>query len=87
VLGVLPVASRYLPESVAFLVARGGHDEARSLADRYGLAIDDVVPAAVPKPEEADRLAGIRMLFRRTYLPATLLFAEASSAVCCSSTG
>ncbi|TWF74917.1 hypothetical protein FHX44_11800 [Pseudonocardia hierapolitana] len=75
---VLPVAWRYLPESVAFLVARGRHDEARSLADRYGLAIDDVVPAAVPKLEEADRLAGIRMIFQRTYLLAPLLFAVAS---------
>lgn len=90
---VLPVAWRYLPESVAFLVARGRHDEARSLADQYGLAIDDVVPSvapeqavpeqavpkqAVPKQNGTDRLAGIRTIFRRNYLLATLLFAAAS---------
>jgi AAHS family benzoate transporter-like MFS transporter len=74
---VLPVAWRHLPESVAFLVARGRHDEARSLAGRHGLEIDDVVPSAAPNPN-ADRLAGIRTLFHRTYLLATLLFAAAS---------
>jgi AAHS family benzoate transporter-like MFS transporter len=75
---VLPVAWRYLPESVAFLVARGRHDAARSLADQYGLAIDDVVPSAVPQGQDTDRLAGIRTLFQRTYLPATVMFAGAS---------
>jgi len=75
---VLPVAWRYLPESVAFLVARGRHDEARTLAGQYGLAIDDIVPSAAPEPEAVDRLAGVRTLFRRTYLLATLLFAAAS---------
>lgn len=74
---VVPVAWRYLPESVAFLVARGRHDEARSLAGQYGLMIDDIAPSA-PRQEEVDRLAGIRTLFRRTYLLATLLFAAAS---------
>ena len=75
---VLPIAWRYLPESVAFLVARGRHDEARTLADQYGLEIDDIVPSAAPSPNDTDRLAGIRTLFRRTYLLATLLFAAAS---------
>jgi AAHS family benzoate transporter-like MFS transporter len=75
---VLPVAWRHLPESVAFLVTRGRNDEARSLADRYGLVIDDVVRSAAPEPDMADRLAGVRALFRRTYLLATLLFAAAS---------
>jgi MFS transporter, AAHS family, benzoate transport protein len=75
---VLPIAWRYLPESVVFLVARGRHDEARTLADQYGLEIDDIVPSAAPSPNDTDRLAGIRTLFRRTYLLATLLFAAAS---------
>jgi MFS transporter, AAHS family, benzoate transport protein len=75
---VLPVAWRYLPESVAFLVARGRHDEARTLADQYGLAVDDVVPSPAENEEGADRLAGIRTLFQRTYLPATVLFGAAS---------
>src|SRR3954451_7432345 len=73
---VVPVAWRFLPESVAFLVGRGRHDEARSLAGRYGLAVDDVVPS--PHQQEAARLTGIRTLFRRTYLLATLLFAATS---------
>jgi AAHS family benzoate transporter-like MFS transporter len=75
---VLPIAWRYLPESVAFLVARGRHDEARTLADQYGLEIDDIVPSVAASQNDTDRLAGIRTLFRRTYLLATLLFAAAS---------
>jgi MFS transporter, AAHS family, benzoate transport protein len=75
---VLPLAWRYLPESIAFLMARGRHDEARSLADQYGLALGDIESSAAPKKEVADRLAGVRTLFQRTYLPATVLFAAAS---------
>ena len=36
------------------------------------------MPSAAPSPKDTDRLAGIRTLFRRTYLLATLLFAAAS---------
>lgn len=61
---VVPVAWRYLPESVAFLVVRQRHDEARSLARQYGLAIGDVVPSAPPRQEGADSLARIRTIFR-----------------------
>lgn len=75
---VLPIAWRYLPESVAFLVARGRHDEARALADQYGLEIEDVAPSAAPEHEDANGLSAIRTLFRRGYLLATLLFAAAS---------
>lgn len=40
---LLPLAYRYLPESPAFLVAHGRHDEARALALRHGLDPDDVL--------------------------------------------
>lgn len=74
---VLPLAWAYLPESVAYLTAKGRHDEARALAHRYGLAVADVaVPAS--ESDERDRWAGIRTLFSRRYLAATLLFAVAS---------
>ncbi|OZE95520.1 MFS transporter [Rhodococcus sp. 14-2470-1b] len=35
---IVPLAWRYLPESVAFLVGKGRADEAKALADRFGIA-------------------------------------------------
>jgi AAHS family benzoate transporter-like MFS transporter len=75
---VLPIAWKYLPESIAFLAAKGRHDEARSLADRYGVVLQDVTVTPGPQAAVTDRLAGIRTLFTRRYLAASLLFAAAS---------
>jgi MFS transporter, AAHS family, benzoate transport protein len=75
---VLPLAWRYLPESIAFLAAKGRHDEARALADRYGVVLEDVAVTPAPKSTAGDRLAGIRILFTRRYFLATVLFAAAS---------
>ncbi|MGY1841463.1 MULTISPECIES: MFS transporter [unclassified Modestobacter] len=75
---VLPVAWRYLPESITFLMAKGRHEEAHELAARYGVVPDDVSPAPAPQSLPTDRLAPIRTLFTRRYLTATLLFAAAS---------
>lgn len=76
---VLPIAWRYLPESIAFLTAKGRHDEARALADQYGVAFDDVtITPSSTSGNTTDRLAGIRILFSRRYLAATMLFALAS---------
>ncbi|MGY1883945.1 MFS transporter [Blastococcus sp. SYSU DS0753] len=75
---VLPVAWRYLPESITFLMSKGRHEEARELAARYGIVLDDVPPAAAPQGTSTDRLAPVRTLFARRYLAATLLFAAAS---------
>jgi AAHS family benzoate transporter-like MFS transporter len=75
---VVPLAWKYLPESIAFLTAKGRHAEARALADRYGVVLDDVTVTPAPSGTSTDRLAGIRTLFTRRYLAATLLFAAAS---------
>jgi AAHS family benzoate transporter-like MFS transporter len=75
---VVPIAWRYLPESIAFLTAKGRHEEARALADRYGVVLDDVTVTPAPSATSTDRLAGIRILFSRRYVAATLLFAAAS---------
>ncbi|RHW28415.1 MFS transporter [Nocardioides immobilis] len=75
---VVPVAWRYLPESPAFLVAKGRHAEAAALASQYGIDLNENGQSARSAPDEVDRLAGIRTLFSRPYLAATLLFPLAS---------
>ena len=75
---VVPIAWKFLPESIAFLSAKGRHAEARALADRYGVVLDDVTVTPAPVDAATDRLAGIRTLFTRQYVIATLLFAAAS---------
>jgi AAHS family benzoate transporter-like MFS transporter len=75
---VVPIAWKYLPESIAFLTAKGRHEEARALADRYGVVMDDVTVTPAPEGAASDRLSGIKTLFTRSYLIASLLFAAAS---------
>ncbi len=45
---LLPLAYFKMPESVAWLVARGRLDEARALSRRIGVPMPDPVPAVVP---------------------------------------
>ncbi|WP_245645364.1 MFS transporter [Pseudonocardia acaciae] len=68
---VVPVAYRLLPESVAFLAARGRMAEARRYAARYGLE-----PPEPPSGATAGawRLDSVRVLFSGRYLRATVLF-------------
>lgn len=76
---VLPVAWRYLPESVAFLLAHGRDAEARETAQRYGVDFDAAqAEAQRRRTAAAGRWTNLRTLFARAYLPATLLFAAAS---------
>ncbi|MFG1816121.1 MFS transporter [Kribbella sp. NPDC049174] len=69
---VLPLAWKYLPESVSFLQARGRHDEAAALAAKYGVQPE---PAAAETSSKGSALA---VLFGRRYLAATILFGLAS---------
>ncbi|MEK6439034.1 MFS transporter [Pseudonocardia sp. T1-2H] len=71
---VLPLAWRFLPESVGYLLAKGRDDEARTLADRYGVDL----PALREERAAAAGKAGPRALFRRDGITATLLFGAAS---------
>ena len=74
---VLPVAWKYLPESVAFLIAKGRTDEARAQADRFGLDYSAVAARVLKQAERVGGWQG-KALFSRAYLRATLLFAAAS---------
>lgn len=68
---VLPLAFRFLPESAAYLVARGREQEAIAVARRYGLELPQ-------RPDETVERTGPRTLFSRGNLAPTILFGAAS---------
>lgn len=71
---VLPLAWRLLPESVAFLLARGRRAEAREVARRTGVVVEGGdAPVAVDGPAPAGGQAVVQELLGR-HLVATLLF-------------
>jgi AAHS family benzoate transporter-like MFS transporter len=72
---VLPLAYRFLPESVSFLRARGRHSEADRLAARYGVPPE---PAVAENVEKTGRWSSLALLFGRRRLTATVLFGVAS---------
>lgn len=75
---VVPLAYRYLPESVNFLVARGRHDEARELAAKYGVPLDSAASDASAAPAAEGRGGALAVLFSRQHVVATVLFGVAS---------
>lgn len=74
---VLPLALRYLPESPAFLLAKGRRAEAEELASRWGVPLE---PAGerLPAPGAPVTASPVRSLFRAPYLAATLCFLPAA---------
>jgi len=60
---VLPLALRYLPESLESLVARGRLDEARALADRLGVTL----PSPAGRTADPPRGNGVGTLFVAPY--------------------
>ena len=61
---LVPLMFRYLPESPAYLSARGRHDEAERIAADYGLPSTDVVPSdADHTPATAKPASPVRALF------------------------
>ncbi|WP_166351738.1 MFS transporter [Phytoactinopolyspora limicola] len=78
---VVPIAWRYLPESITFLRAAGRHDEAARLAAQYGITPGDVAsspPAESGGPARRGLTTAMRPLFARRYVAATFIFAAAS---------
>lgn len=66
---LVPVAWRWMPESPAYLAAKGDWEQARSLAERFGL----------PEPQTAEtpQHGGVRKLFRTPHLGLLLAFSVA----------
>jgi AAHS family benzoate transporter-like MFS transporter len=71
---VLPIAWRFLPESPGYLLSRGRSDEARAVAEQYGL---DFEALRREHTASADN-AGPKALFRPDVAVATVLFGAAS---------
>ena len=74
---ILPLAYRYLPESVEFLLANDRGEEAETLARRYQVPL--AATASGPAREEevstrGNKLKALASLFSRNYVVATLLF-------------
>ncbi|MFJ9135794.1 MFS transporter [Streptomyces sp. NPDC102256] len=71
----VPLAVRFLPESMAFLQAKGRTEEARALADRYGV---DLAVRDRERQAAADRFGALTALFRGGQWIETLFFWLAS---------
>ncbi len=70
---LLPIAWKYLPESVAYLARTGRVDEARATATRYGLVYSDIV-AEEDETQERPR-SSLSALFSRRWIVSSILFA------------
>jgi AAHS family benzoate transporter-like MFS transporter len=78
---ILPLAYKFLPESVGFLLAKGRREEALEYARRFDLPIDLATDAAQETAGESPAGGGLGVLarlFSRGYVAATLLFWAAS---------
>ncbi|MBK0420298.1 aromatic acid/H+ symport family MFS transporter [Leucobacter sp. CSA1] len=85
---LVPFIWAFMPESVAYLAARGRHAEARRIADDYGLVYADVVagPAAAGTAEAAEAAAeqtpeqtgSLRLMFSHSWILGTFMLAFAS---------
>lgn len=74
---VVPLAYKFLPESIGFLLAKGRRGEAEEVARRFNLPTPQTTGAVRTEEETSDRrgrLAGIATLFSGRYLAATILF-------------
>lgn len=72
---ILPLAYKYLPESIDFLLTSNRKAEAETLAQQYEVSLANREPASVGEDSTREsRLAGLTALFSRSYLAATLLF-------------
>ncbi|TFD12260.1 MFS transporter [Cryobacterium sp. TMT1-2-2] len=79
---LLPIAYKYLPESIAFLANRRSPAEARAAADRFGLVYGDIVaenPAAdATAAATPARQSSLKDLFSARWRRSTILFAAAN---------
>ncbi|MFD6324361.1 MFS transporter [Streptomyces sp. NPDC058442] len=72
-LALFAIVYRQIPESLAFLSSRGRHEEARALAERYGVELppEPTVGTVTEKPNWSSSL---KLMFAPGFRVATLLF-------------
>lgn len=73
----VPLAYKFLPESIGFLVAKGRRREAEEVARRFNLTLPQAtgpVRAEEETSARSSRFSGISILFSGRYLVATILF-------------
>ncbi|MFC7259902.1 MFS transporter [Streptomyces lutosisoli] len=71
----VPLAAKFLPESMAFLQAKGRTADAQALADRYGV---ELAARDKERPAATERFSALTALFRGGQWVQTLLFWLAS---------
>ncbi|MGW1681874.1 MFS transporter [Saccharopolyspora sp. NPDC002376] len=67
---LIPLVVRLLPESPSYLLAQGRREQARMLAAKFDLALEE----STADTERLGTLAGLKALCSRAHLRATLLF-------------
>ncbi|WP_309234805.1 aromatic acid/H+ symport family MFS transporter [Nocardia sp. XZ_19_385] len=75
---LLPIAYRYLPESVSYLARTGQEDLAADTARRYGLVYSDIVTTDQPADAAGQPQSSIRQLLSPRWRRSTVLFAAAN---------
>lgn len=76
---IVPVAWKFLPESIAFLRAKGRHAEAERTARRWNVPVRDTreetsATAQAPTGAGTDTMSPVKTLLSRDYIVATLCF-------------
>lgn len=74
---VIPLAIKFLPESIPFLLAKGRYAEAEKTADRWNIPLDEArreVSASGEPPSGSGGMSAVKSLFSRRYIVATLCF-------------
>jgi len=76
---IFPLAFRFLPESIAFLLARGRRAEAQAVAQRHQLTLPASPPADDSAVDDArEKKSPVAEILSRRYLVATICFCAAS---------
>lgn len=78
---ILPLAYKFLPESVGFLLAKGRREEAEELARRFDVPVEVTAGSAEGAGEDSTRtskMGALVSIFTRNYVAATVLFWVAS---------
>jgi AAHS family benzoate transporter-like MFS transporter len=75
---IVPVAVRWLPESIGFLLARGRRDQAQAIADSHGISLPNVASTTATKARPVKQRGSVGQIFSARYRLTTICFCVAS---------